>query len=199
MFGWILRRGTPREGSPASTGNDGDRIGHVPATRSRPPRAIAVPSLASATRDYASAVEGAYLGRLSDLDTVALYAAMGSEIWAWQYARRLTGQAPWRASPTRAEAHERARAIRLLSDDIGTWERAEAEYAAERGRAVLYGKPPPAPLEVPPAVRAMIEARRQAAADRATRRRVRAEGGSSGPPIIPGDVIPHPTPTVGPA
>ncbi len=32
-------------------------------------------------------------------DVEPLIAAMGPEIWGWQYARRLTGQSAWRARP----------------------------------------------------------------------------------------------------
>ena len=57
--------------------------------------------------------------------------------------------------------------------------------AAEAARARRYHMPPPAPLVVPPAVMAAIKAHRDAALERALRRRGRGDEGGGGPDLVP--------------
>lgn len=150
-------------------------------------------SLATATRDYARAADAGTLERKAATDLAPWIAAMGPELWSWQRARLLTDQPPWRASPNVEEAHERARALERMERDIATWERALVVLDARIHRAQLYHRPVPAPLAVPPAVLALIEAKRKAALERTARSRARGEGGGSPPALRPDDDVPRPS------
>ncbi len=152
----------------------------------------AIPSLSSATRDYARWVEDGSFARKRPRDLTLLCVAMGPDIWSWQYARRLTHQPPWRAGPNADGRLEWARAQREMLADIATWERALLAYRAEIARASMLGRPQPPPFVLPVAVQGAIEARWQAAAERAARRRERAGEGTSGPAPQPGEVVPRP-------
>lgn len=149
-------------------------------------------SLASATRDYAERVDAGTFDRLGPKDLGRLAEPMGPDLWAWQYARRLTGQSPWRAGNDLADRIERLRAMREMTADIATWEKALAclDVRLERGR--VHGERRPAPLAVPAEVRAIIDARRLVAEERASRRRNRAGDGGSGPAPVPDGTIHHP-------
>ncbi|MCJ2006261.1 hypothetical protein [Methylobacterium sp. J-092] len=170
---------------------DGGAVGHAVRAAIPPPR---VTSLSSATRDYAQAVDGSRFDRLDAKDLTRLRVAMGAEIWAWQYARRLTGQPPWRAASAVEGSRERIRADRQMNADIATWEAALVELDAEAGRARLYGRPVPEPLAVPPAVLSAIEARRAASLERAARRRGRDGDGYLAP--SPEGTVEPPSPPV---
>ena len=150
------------------------------------------PSLSTATRDYARAVEANLLDRKSREDLVRWAAAMGPAIWSWQRARLLTDQTPWRASPQVEEAHERRRAIEFLLGDIATWEKALVVLDSRIARAQLYDRPLPPPLVVPREVMAVIEAKRAAALERAGKARTRGEGGGSPPALRPDEDLSHP-------
>ena len=149
------------------------------------PGSTPVPSLATATRDYARAMEAGIFDRLDAHELARLYLGMGAEIWAWQRARRLAGVAPWRAAPVLVESGERENAVDLMVRDLALWERAMATHAAETTRAARYRLPPPLPLVVPPAVKAAIEAHRAAMRERALRRRERGGDGGGGPELVP--------------
>lgn len=95
-----------------------------------------------------------------------------------------------------AEHYERIRAGRQMSADIATWERAISALDAETSRARLYGKPTPAALIVPADVLAVIEARRRAALERATRRRGQAGDGHSAPAPAPDGAVGPPSPSL---
>ncbi|MCJ2096322.1 hypothetical protein MKK67_28035 [Methylobacterium sp. J-072] len=155
---------------------------------------IKVPSLATATRDYARAIDGATFDRLGATEHERLSLGMGPEIWAWQRARWLTSQTPWRASPNRLERCERLSVMQQMMDDLTTWEHALAALDAETGRARLYDRPAPPNLEVPPVVMRLIEAKRAAALERAARRQSRADGGGGGPTLIPDGAVHQPPP-----
>ncbi|AWV17654.1 hypothetical protein A3862_20890 [Methylobacterium sp. XJLW] len=158
-----------------------------PSPTAETPGATPVPSLASATRDYARALEADTFDRLDSHEVTRLFLGMGPEVWAWQRARRLAGVSPWRASPAFIESGERENAFGQMLRDIPLWERAIATLAAERTRAARYGMPEPAPLIVPPAVTAAIEAQKVAARERALRLRGRGggDGGGGGPELVP--------------
>lgn len=151
-----------------------------------------LPSLATATRDYARAVEANLLDRKRREDLDRWAAAMGPAIWSWQRARQLTDQPPWRASPQAEEDHERKRAVELLLGDVLTWERAVVVLDARIARAQLYDRPIPAALVVPQEVMAMIEAKRAAALERAGKARTRGEGGGAPPALRPDENLSHP-------
>lgn len=144
-----------------------------------------VPSLATATRDYARALDAGLIDSLGAHEMTRLYLGMGGEIWAWQRARRLVGLPAWRAKPVLVESGEREAAATWMLQDIPMWERALAALEAEVVRARRYHMPPPAPLVVPPAVMAAIKAHRDAALERALRRRGRGDEGGGGPDLVP--------------
>lgn len=154
-----------------------------------PPR---LPSLATATRDYARAVEAMLLDRKPREDLDRWAAAMGPAIWSWQRARQLTDQPPWRASPQVDEEHDRKRAIEQLLGDVPTWERALIVLDARIARAQLYDRPIPPALVVPREVMALIEAKRAAALERAGKARTRGEGGGAPPALRPDEDLSHP-------
>lgn len=161
------------------------------------PRLLPLPSLSSATRDYALSVETGYVDRLRPRDREVLAVIMGPEIWAWQYARRLVGQPPWRAGQNVPEVFERARALREMMRDLDLWERAVAARDAQAERAGLGGGSAPLALDVPEEVLRAIAARRAAARERDRRRRGRTSTGVSVP--TPEETIhPPPGPTPGP-
>ena len=151
----------------------------APAIR-HPPRLL---SLATATREYARRLDTGTLTTARDADLTQLFEAMGPEIWAWAYARRLTGQRPWRARPAIDERVERAIVGREMLCDVDTWDRALKRLDAEVERARLYRTRIPDPLAVPDAVRAVIDERRRAALERVERRRRRADDGSGSLPV----------------
>ena len=185
---WPWRRpNSPPDLSIRNTSCETERAAAAAAVHSRPEPTVRVPSLSSATRDYARAVAMRTFDRLDARDLTRLHVAMGPELWAWQRARRLTTQMPWRASPTMDEGCERTRARSQMTEDIATWERALAEVDADSRRAQLFGSAPPLPLEVPAAVMAVIEARRAAALARMARRRPGTAEGGSGPALAPDD------------
>lgn len=149
-------------------------------------------SLSTATRDYARRVDAGLFDTARDADLQPLAEAMGPEIWAWQYARRLTGQTPWRARPDGDERIERAVVGREMASDIATWERAMSALDARIERARVAGLPRPPSLAVPDLVRDAIEARRQAALERIGRRRGRPGDGTGGPVPVPEEAVHHP-------
>jgi hypothetical protein len=149
------------------------------------------PSLATATRDYARAVEASLLDRKSRADLDRWASSMGAELWSWQRARLLTDQPPWRASPQAEEEHERRRAAERMLLDVATWEKALVVLDARIARARLYDRPIPPPLVVPREVMAVIEAKRAAALERAGKARTRGEGGGSPPALRPDEDLNH--------
>ena len=193
MFRWFFRRlrstepDRPDGGSPNPEKPSGQR----PRQGSAP---FLLPSLASATRQYALDVEEGTLSRVHPRDLARLSMAMGADLWAWQRARLLTGQPPWRASPGLADGDERIRAAEQMLDDIPTWERAMMELDADTRRAAIYGKPAPPPLAVPEQVMQRIEARRAAALEYATRnrRRQRSDQGDGSLQPQPEDAAQNP-------
>ena len=192
-FEWLRQRFAHTSATETSTaaGEDGGTASVVVAV-CRPAGPAKPASLATATRDYARAIDGATFDRLGVDEHRRLSLAMGPEIWAWQRARRLTSQMPWRASPNRDERCERIGAMRMMMDDLATWEHALAGLDAEIGRARLYDGPIPPDLEVPPAVMRLIEARRAAAQERAARRQSRAGESGGGPTLTPDVSVRHP-------
>jgi len=120
----------PDEGSPGM-GSSREALGKL--------RSLPLPSLTSATRDYALAVDSGYVDRLRPRDLAGLADIMGPRIWAWQYARRLTGQPPWRAGRNASEGFERSRALGEMMLDLKLWERAVAAHHAQQQRALLGG------------------------------------------------------------
>ena len=179
---------------PSIAAGNGARPDKPVVAAPRPTSPIKVPSLATATRDYARAIDGSTFDRLGAAEHERLSLAMGPEIWAWQRARRLTSQTPWRASPNREERCERLSAMQQMLDDLTTWEHALAALDAEAGRTRIYDQPAPPELNVPAAVMRLIEAKRAAALERATRRQSRADEGGGGPTLIPADAVHHPPP-----
>lgn len=161
----------------------------VAAALDRRPRLL---SLTSATRDYDRAIQAGTFDRMTARDLAVLADAMGPEVWAWQRARRLTDQAPWRAGSEVDERDERKRAQERMTKDQATWERALSVLDARIARARLYDRPVPPPLDVPAAIMAQIEAKRQATLERATRVKARGEGGGSPPALKPDDHLQHP-------
>lgn len=162
---------------------------HKPASLRRVVRML---SLSTASRDYARRLDAGLFVTARPADLMPLAEAMGPEIWAWQYARRLTGQTPWRARPDADEAIERAVVGREMVADIQTWERAMAVLDARMAYARVGGLPLPPSLAVPDDVRQAIEARRKAAVERIGRRRGRTEDGSGGPVPVPEEAAHHP-------
>ncbi|MCP1557482.1 UNVERIFIED_ORG: hypothetical protein M2438_001559 [Methylobacterium sp. SuP10 SLI 274] len=158
----------------------------APAIR-HPPRLL---SLATATREYARRLDAGTLTTARDADLARLFEAMGPEIWAWAYARRLTGQRPWRARPDIDERVERAIVGHEMLCDVDTWERALKRLDAEVERARLHRTRIPDPLAVPDAIRAVIEERRRSALERVERRRRRADDGSGSLPV-PEEAVAH--------
>lgn len=145
-------------------------------------------SLSSATRDYARAVEAGRFDRATRPDLETWATVMGPWIWAWQRARRLAEEMPWRASTEAEEDHERVRAHDLMVKGIPLWEKALSALDAQRRRARMYCKPVPAPLAIPTPVAEAIKAKRQAALERATARRGGGSGsGGGGPALTPHD------------
>lgn len=162
-----------------------------PPTRPRP-TPMRPPSLATATRDYARAIEANLLDRKPRADLDRWAASMGAELWSWQRARLLTDQPPWRASPTAEEEHERRRAAERMLLDVATWEKALVVLDAQIARARLYDRPIPPPLVVPREVMVVIEAKRKAALERAGKARTRGEGGGAPPAFRPDEDLSHP-------
>lgn len=146
----------------------------------RQPRPSSPPmTLAAATRDYAQAVEARRFDRLGDRELVSLIDGMGAEIWAWQYAKRLTGQTPWRAYPNLPDKGERVRASQQMRAEIAIWEKALAALRVLTENARRYGQRLPDPLRVPADILAVIDARQVAAVQRAVRRSARAGEGDA--------------------
>ncbi|WP_253397598.1 hypothetical protein [Methylorubrum extorquens] len=172
------------------------RVPTAPPRSIRPPGfgSIRILSLATATREYAQRLAmGTFeTARPTDLDP--LIAAMGPEIWGWQYARRLTGQSAWRARPDVDERRERMIAADQMTADIELWERAIATHDRLAERARRYGDRPPDPLAVPSLVRDILAERQTAALQRAERRRRRGEGEGGGPEPVPDEAVRHPVP-----
>lgn len=194
-FMWLRQRlGRSQIPTLITAAAGGDAPATEPPAARRPAAAMKVPSLATATRDYARAIDGDTFDRLGAGEHRRLSLAMGAEIWAWQRARRLTFQTPWRASPNREERCERLGAMQQMIADLTTWEHALAAIDAETVRTRIYDRPAPPALEVPAAVMWLIEAKRAAALERATRRQPRADESGGGPTLIPADAVRHPPP-----
>lgn len=164
----------------------------TPTTEAASVRATRVLSLATATRDYARALESGTFDRLPASDLRCLFEAMGADLWAWQYARRLTGQSPWRARSGIDERTERSLAERAVMEGIDTWSAALTALDARVEQARLHRQPMPEPLAVPADIRAALEARRAAALERIARRRGRAGDGGTDAEDIPDAGVHHP-------
>ncbi|TXM95311.1 hypothetical protein [Methylobacterium sp. WL116] len=149
-------------------------------------------SLATATRDYARSVEAMTFDRLSAPDLIRLREAMGPDLWAWQYAKRLTWQSAWRARPDGDEGIERVLAARAMVDDIETWIRAMKTLGERIARARVQGGPVPEPLAVPAEIQAILEARNLAALERISRKRGRTDNGGTDPAAVPDEAVHHP-------
>lgn len=89
MQWWFRRRAIA---AASVGGEDADDVVTLPIRAKGAP--FQVPSLASATRDYAYAITMGTLDRLDEPELARLRLAMSPDIWAWNYARRLTGQVP---------------------------------------------------------------------------------------------------------
>lgn len=150
-------------------------------------------SLSTATREYARRLAAGTFDSARDGDIAELVAAMGHEVWAWQYARRLTDMPPWRARPDADEDIERAVVRREMMQDLDTWEAAVRRLDVRIAQARLLGQPIPDPLNVPDEVQDALARRREAKLERAARRRRRDGGDGSGPAPAPEDAAP-PTP-----
>ena len=168
-----------------------DRGASKPPPTRAPTTPMRLPSLATATRDYARAVEANLLDRKPREDLDRWAAAMGPCLWSWQRARLLTDQPPWRASPAVEEEHERRRAAERMLLDVATWEKALLVLDGRIARARLYDRPVPPPLVVPREVMAVIKAKRAAALERAGKARTRGEGGGSPPALRPDEDLNH--------
>lgn len=145
-------------------------------------------SLSSATRDYARAVEAGHFDRATPQDLATWSSVMGPWIWAWQRARRLADEMPWRASTVAEEDHERVLAHDLMVKGIPLWEKSLAALDAQRRRARMYDRPMPPALAIPTPVAEAIKAKRAAALERATARRGGGSGGGgSAPALTPDD------------
>lgn len=164
----------------------------APASAPRPARPPRMLSLASATRDYARSVESRTFDRLRPPDLARLFEAMGPDVWAYQYARRLTSQSAWRARPEGDEAVERALAARAMLDDIETWIQALKVLDRRIALARLQGQPIPDALAVPAAVRDVLKARDAAALGRIGRKRGRGGEDETDPAAIPDEAVHHP-------
>ncbi|KQQ45672.1 hypothetical protein ASF58_19040 [Methylobacterium sp. Leaf125] len=149
-------------------------------------------SLATATRDYARFVENMTFDRLPLSILARISEPMGPEIWAWQYALRLTRGSPWRARPLIDERVERALATRSMIEGIETWTRAMAVLDERVEQARVYGWPMPQPLAVPDEIRAALQARDAAALERIRRRRGRTGEGETGTAAVPDDAVHRP-------
>ena len=169
-----------------------DQVASAPAPMRPSTTPVRPPALATATRDYARAVEANLLDRKPREDLARWAAAMGPCLWSWQRARLLTDQLPWRASPQAEEEHERRRAKERMLGDVATWEKALLVLDGRIARARLYDRPIPPPLAVPREVMAVIEAKRAAALERAGKARARGEGGGSPPALRPDEDLSHP-------
>lgn len=196
LYRWLRTRlGSSKVPAPTTTTAGADGSPAKALSARRPSGPVKIPSLATATRDYARAIDGTTFDRLGATEHKRLSLAMGADIWAWQCARRLTSQTPWRASPNREELCERRSAMQQMMDDLATWEHALAVLDAETGRARIYDRPAPPELQVPAAIMRLIEAKRAAAMERAARRQPRAgDSGGGGPALVPGDAVHHPPP-----
>ncbi|MGU3362784.1 hypothetical protein ACLBWX_20875 [Methylobacterium sp. M6A4_1b] len=168
------------------------RIEAPPATKRAGVRPIRILSLTTATRDYARSVEGGTFERTRITDLAPLAEAMGPDLWAWQYARRLTRQGPWRARADVDERVERAVAARAMIEGIETWERAIAALDERIEQARLQRWPMPEPLAVPAVILAAIEARRAATLDRIARKRGRSGEAATDAAAIPDAAVHHP-------
>lgn len=145
-------------------------------------------SLSSATRDYARAVESGTFDKATPQDIATWSTVMGPWIWAWQRARRLAEEMPWRASTVAEEDHERVLAHDLMVRGIPLWEKALAALDAQRRRARMYDRPMPPALAIPTPVAEAIKVKRAAALERATARRGGGSGGGgTGPALTPDD------------
>ena len=164
----------------------------LPATEAASVRATRVLSLATATRDYARSLESGTFDRLPASDLRCLFEAMGPDLWAWQYARRLTGQSPWRARSGIDERIERSLAERAVMEGIETWADALTALDARVERARVHREPMPQPLAVPAEILAALEARRAAALVRIARRRGRAGEGGTDTEAVPDAGVHHP-------
>lgn len=164
-----------------------------PSARPRPAgcRTVRALSLATATREYARRLDAGTFDTARPTDLVPLAEAMGPAIWGWQRARRLTGQAPWRARPHADERRERLAAAYAMIGDIDTWERALARHDVLIEQARRLRDPPPPALAVPPEVRATLDERRRAALERAGRRGRRTEAQGGGPEPVPEEAVGH--------
>ncbi|NEU12485.1 hypothetical protein G3T14_10095 [Methylobacterium sp. BTF04] len=149
-------------------------------------------SLATATRDYARSLDAGTFDRLGSSDLRYLFEAMGPELWAWQYARRLTQQSAWRARTEVDEQVERALAARAMTEGIETWATALTALDARIEHARLHREPMPQPLAVPAEIRAALEARDAAALERIRRKRGRNGEGETGAVAIPDEAVHHP-------
>lgn len=166
----------------------------LPALAQRRPagcRPVRVLSLATATREYARRLDAGIFDTARPADLAPLAEAMGPEIWGWQHARRLTGQAPWRARPHVDERRERLAVAYAMTADIDTWERALALHDGLVERAHRLRDPPPPALAVPPEVRAALDERWRAALERAGRRQRRTEAQGGGPEPVPEEGVRH--------
>lgn len=192
LYRWIPWPSGPHLPVPYVPANDNQALDNATdAPRKGADGFLTVPSLASATRDYARALEAGRFDRLDPIDRTRLFMAMGADIWAWQYARRLTDQPPWRAGPGVDERHERSRAMHQMDADVTTWERAMLAREVEAERARRFDLPMPAPLLVPYGIQCHILARRKVAAERTTRKRGRDDAGGE-PAPRPDEVVAHP-------
>ena len=177
----------------------GPRLGATEATPSSggaTARSTRMLSLATATRDYARFVEAGTFDRLPSSNLRCLFEAMGPDLWAWQYALRLTQQTAWRCRPEIDEEIERSLAMRAMSNGIETWVRALAALDTRIEQARIHGQPMPQALAVPADVLAALEARKAAALERIARRRGRAGEGDTDPAAIP-DAVKHQPPLPG--
>lgn len=181
---WMKERETVAGPHPRASGE--------PAARQAPRPAARLPSLATATRDYARAVEAGLLDRKTREDLDRWAEAMGPAIWSWQRALLLTGQPAWRASPKSEEEHERRRVHERLLADVQTWERALLALDGQVRRALMLDRSPPPPLVVPQEVMAAIEAKRASALEHVSKARTRGEGGGSPPALRPDEDLNHP-------
>ncbi len=174
-------------------GDKGPSISGPSRNIRRTPHGSRMMSLSTATREYARRLTAGTFDGARDEDIAELTAAMGHEVWAWQYARRLTDMPPWRARPDADEDIERAVVRREMMQDLDTWEAAVRRLDVRIAQARLLGQPIPDPLNVPDEVQDALARRREAKLERAARRRRRDGGDGSGPAPAPEDAAP-PTP-----
>ncbi|MCJ2036143.1 hypothetical protein [Methylobacterium sp. J-068] len=148
--------------------------------------------MTTATRDYARSVESGVFERMRPTDLARLAEAMGPDLWAWQYAKRLTRQLPWRARADVDERVERAVAAQAMIEGIETWERALAALDERIEQARVQGWSRPEPLAVPAVIVTALEARRAATLDRIARKRGRSGEAGTGAVAIPDAAVHHP-------